>query len=103
MKSAYDTTFPADDVSIADVGRGTPMGELLRRYWQPACTSDELGELPHKVRIMCEDLVLFRSGAGEVGCLELHCSHRGTSLEYGRIEENGLRCCYHGWMYDTQG
>ena len=103
MKSAYDTTLAEEEISIVEVDRGTPMGELLRRYWQPACTSDELGELPYKVRIMCEDLVLFRNGAGEVGCLDLHCSHRGTSLEYGRIEENGIRCCYHGWMYDTQG
>ena len=103
MKSAYDTSLPEDEVSIVEVDRGTPMGELLRRYWQPACTSDELRDLPHKVRIMCEDLVLFRNGAGEVGCLDLHCAHRGTSLEYGRIEENGIRCCYHGWMYDTQG
>ena len=103
MKSAYDTALPEEEISIVEVGRGTPMGELLRRYWQPACTSDELGDLPHKVRIMCEDLVLFRNGAGEVGCLDLHCSHLGTSLEYGRREENGIRCCYHGWMYDARG
>ena len=103
MKSAYDTDLPADQVSIVEVDRGTPMGELLRRYWQPACTSEELGDLPVKIRIMCEDLVLFRNGAGNVGCLDLHCAHRGTSLEYGRIEENDIRCCYHVWMYDTQG
>jgi nitrite reductase/ring-hydroxylating ferredoxin subunit len=103
MKSAYDTALPEEEISFVEVDRGTPMGELLRRYWQPACTSDELGDLPHKVRIMCEDLVLFRNGAGEVGCLDLHCSHLGTSLEYGRREENGIRCCYHGWMYDARG
>lgn len=103
MKSAYDTQLPEDEVSVVEVERGTPMGELLRRYWQPACTSDELTDLPHKVRIMCEDLVLFRDGDGKVGCLDLHCSHRGTSLEYGRVEQGGIRCCYHGWLYDTEG
>ena len=79
------------------------MGELLRRYWQPVCLSDEISNLPLKVRIMCEDLVLFRDGRGKVGCLDPHCAHRGTSLEYGRIEEQGIRCCYHGWLYDTKG
>tara|TARA_B100000700_G_scaffold329653_1_gene452186 strand:+ start:2684 stop:3847 length:1164 start_codon:yes stop_codon:yes gene_type:complete len=79
------------------------MGELLRRYWQPACLSEELNDLPYKIRILCEDLVLFRDGQGRVGCLDPHCAHRGTSLEYGRVEERGLRCCYHGWLYDTEG
>ena len=79
------------------------MGELLRRYWQPVCTSDELRDLPKKVKLLCEELVVFRDKKGRVGALEPHCSHRGTSLEWGRVEEEGLRCCYHGWLYDTQG
>ncbi len=79
------------------------MGELLRRYWQPVCLSDELADLPRKLRIMCEDLVVFRDKQGRVGCLDPHCAHRGTSLEYGRIEDRGIRCCYHGWLYDTEG
>ncbi len=80
---------------------------MMRRYWQPLCLSDELahGEagLPRRVRILCEDLVVFRDPAGQVGCLELHCAHRGTSLEYGQIEAAGIRCCYHGWLFDTEG
>jgi phenylpropionate dioxygenase-like ring-hydroxylating dioxygenase large terminal subunit len=79
------------------------MGELLRRYWQPVCTSDELRDLPKKIKLLCEELVVFRDKKGRVGALDPHCSHRGTSLEWGRVEEEGLRCCYHGWLYDTQG
>jgi phenylpropionate dioxygenase-like ring-hydroxylating dioxygenase large terminal subunit len=79
------------------------MGELLRRYWQPVCTLDELGDLPKKLKLLCEELVVFRDKKGRVGALEPHCSHRGTSLEWGRVEEEGLRCCYHGWLYDTRG
>jgi nitrite reductase/ring-hydroxylating ferredoxin subunit len=102
MKSAYGRKVPApDDLTIVEPG--SPMGELLRRYWQPVCTSDELRDLPKKVRILCEDLIVFRDKKGRVGALEPHCAHRGTSLEYGRIEEGGIRCCYHGWLYDTQG
>jgi phenylpropionate dioxygenase-like ring-hydroxylating dioxygenase large terminal subunit len=103
MKSAYGKTVPGEDADLTHVEAGSPMGEVLRRYWQPVALSDELRDLPKRVRILCEDLVLFRAGNGKVGCLEPHCSHRGTSLEWGRVEENGLRCCYHGWLYDTQG
>jgi nitrite reductase/ring-hydroxylating ferredoxin subunit len=74
----------------------------MRRYWQPACTSDELRDLPRKEKLLCEEIVVFRDKKGRVGALDPHCAHRGTSLEWGRIEEEGLRCCYHGWLYDTQ-
>jgi nitrite reductase/ring-hydroxylating ferredoxin subunit len=103
MKSAYGRKIPAPDKELTSVEAGAPAGELLRRYWQPVCTSDELGELPKKVKIMCEEVVVFRDKKGRVGALEPHCSHRGTSLEWGRVEDEGLRCCYHGWLYDTQG
>ena len=103
MKSAYGQTTPPEDVTLTHVEAGSPMGELLRRYWQPVALSDELRDLPKRVRILGEDLVVFRTKAGQTGCLMPHCSHRGTSLEFGRIEENGIRCCYHGWLYDTQG
>jgi hypothetical protein len=63
------------------------MGELLRRYWQPVCTSDELRDLPKKIKLLCEELVVFRDKKGRVGALDPHCSHRGTSLEWGRVEE----------------
>ena len=103
MKSAYGRRIPKPDRELTSVEGGSPMGELLRRYWQPVCTLDELGDLPKKVKILGEEVVVFRDGQGRIGALEPHCSHRGTSLEYGRIEEQGLRCCYHGWLYDTQG
>jgi nitrite reductase/ring-hydroxylating ferredoxin subunit len=94
--------FPTDDV-LTRVGRGTPCGEYLRRFWQPICLASHLGGLPRRVRIMGEDLVAFRDGAGRLGALELHCSHRGTSLEFGRIQQHGIQCCYHGWHYDVDG
>jgi len=103
MKSAYGRTVSQPDHELTSVEPGTPMGELLRRYWQPACTSAELSDLPKKVKILCEEVVLFRDKKGRVGALDPHCSHRGTSLEFARVEEEGLRCCYHGWMYNTQG
>jgi len=103
MKSAYGRTVPAPRIELTHVEAGSPMGEVLRRYWQPVCLSEELTDVPKKVRILCEDLVLFRTRSGGVGCLEPHCAHRGSSLEFGRIEENGIRCCYHGWLYSTEG
>jgi nitrite reductase/ring-hydroxylating ferredoxin subunit len=94
---------PAEDAELTHVGPGTPGGEYLRRFWQPVCFSDELRDLPLKVRIMGEDLVAFRDRSGSVGLLELHCPHRGTSLEFGLIGERGIRCCYHGWLFDADG
>jgi len=103
MKSRYHHEIPSEDPTLTHVDRSTPMGEMLRRYWQPVCTSDEVNELPMPVRIMCEDLVVFRDGDGNIGCLELHCAHRGASLEYARVEEDGIRCCYHGWKFAADG
>jgi len=90
---------------LTQTGRGTPAGELLRRYWQPVALAEELppGGAPLAVRILGEDLVLFRDDRGRVGLLGLHCAHRGTDLSYGRIEDGGLRCLYHGWLYDIHG
>ncbi len=90
---------------LTRVGPGTPMGELLRRYWQPAALSEDLppGGPPKPVRHLGEDLVLFRDDKGRVGLLGIHCSHRGTNLSYGRLEDGGLRCIYHGWLYDIHG
>jgi tert-butyl alcohol monooxygenase / tert-amyl alcohol desaturase len=73
----------------------------LRRFWQPICLSNELKDLPHRVKILGEELVAFRDRSGAVGLLELHCPYRGTSLEYGLIDANGIRCCYHGWLFAT--
>lgn len=79
------------------------MGELLRRYWHPVGLSSHATETPREVRILGEDLVLFRDKTGRPGLLHNRCCHRGTTLYYGRVEERGIRCCYHGWLFDTEG
>jgi nitrite reductase/ring-hydroxylating ferredoxin subunit len=91
------------DRFLCSVGRGTPGGEYLRRFWMPVAYLDELGKVPLKVRALGEDLVVFRDGRGEVGCLFLHCCHRNSSLEFGIVETQGLRCCYHGRVFDVDG
>jgi 5,5'-dehydrodivanillate O-demethylase len=90
---------------LTRVGPGTPGGALLRRYWYPIAMAQELTEEnPTRfVRLLGEDLVLFRDTQGRVGLLADHCSHRGASLCYGRVEERGIACAYHGWLYDTEG
>jgi phenylpropionate dioxygenase-like ring-hydroxylating dioxygenase large terminal subunit len=90
--------------NLVEVGPGTPMGELMRRYWQPCFTSEKLtSDKPFKVRLLGEDLILFRDKEGRPGLVHEHCCHRGTSLFYGRVEEDGIRCCYHGWKFDVKG
>ena len=103
MKSAYGFKIPEPDPELTRVGPATPCGELMRRYWQPVCLSADLKDLPKPVKILGEDLIAFRDGQGRAGLLFFRCSHRGSSLEYGRVEERGLRCCYHGWLYDVEG
>jgi 5,5'-dehydrodivanillate O-demethylase len=86
------------------VGRGTPMGELLRRYWHPIAAATEFEERTTKpVRLMGEDLVLYKDRSGTYGLVELHCPHRRADLSYGFVEETGLRCSYHGWAFDEAG
>jgi nitrite reductase/ring-hydroxylating ferredoxin subunit len=100
----YDNRpLSADDSLLTRVGPGTPCGEYMRRYWHPFMLSSELKELPRPVRLLGEDLVVFRDGAGRLGLLHRQCAHRGTSLEFGIIAERGIRCCYHGWHYDVDG
>ena len=92
--------------AITRTGPGTPMGEYLRRYWIPALCSKELAEPdgpPLRVRLLGEDLIGFRSTLGEVGLVQNACPHRGASLFFGRNEEDGLRCVYHGWKFDVEG
>src|SRR5581483_11488312 len=91
---------------LCRVGPGTPMGELFRRYWLPALTTVEIPEPdcpPVRVRLLGEDLVAFRDSEGRVGLIAEKCAHRRASLFYGRNEEGGLRCVYHGWKYDVSG
>jgi phthalate 4,5-dioxygenase len=86
-------------------GAGTPAGALMRRYWQPAALVEELsGPRPARpVRLLGEDFVLFRDAAGALGLLGRHCPHRGADLAFGRIEDGGLRCAFHGWLFDVTG
>jgi 5,5'-dehydrodivanillate O-demethylase oxygenase subunit len=87
------------------VGPGMPAGELLRRYWHPFAVAEELtDEQPTRfVRLLGEDLVLFKDRSGNVGLVGDHCPHRGASLLYGRVEERGIACAYHGWLFNTEG
>jgi phthalate 4,5-dioxygenase len=91
---------------VTRVGPGTPMGNTLRRYWVPAMLSSEVSEPdcdPVRVRLLGEDLVAFRDSAGRIGLLDEYCPHRRVSLYFGRNEECGLRCIYHGWKFDVDG
>jgi 5,5'-dehydrodivanillate O-demethylase len=94
---------PKENERLTRVGTGTPMGTLLRRYWWPVWFSEQVTDKPVPVRILGEHLVLYRDGGGETGLLDQRCPHRGASLELGRVEEDGLRCCYHGWKFDGAG
>src|SRR5437870_869490 len=91
---------------ISQTGPGTVMGDLFRQYWLPVLLSNELPEPdcpPQRLRVLSEDLVAFRDSSGAVGILANNCPHRGASLFFGRNEENGLRCVYHGWKFDATG
>jgi len=97
---------PEDNEILCRVGPGTLMGNLLRRYWQPALLSSELPAPdcpPLRVRLLGEDLIAFRDTEGRVGLVAQACPHRGASLFFGRNEESGLRCVYHGWKFDVEG
>src|SRR5689334_19229705 len=97
---------PEENVRLTRVGPGTPMGALMRRYWQPACLSSELPEpdgAPLRARLLGEDLIAFRDTNGSVGLVDAYCPHRRAPLFFGRNEECGLRCVYHGWKFDRAG
>ncbi|MCA8928953.1 MAG: Rieske 2Fe-2S domain-containing protein [Alphaproteobacteria bacterium] len=101
--SAYDLPAPEYDAALTRVERGTPMGELLRRYWHPVGLASDASARPKPVRVLGEDLILFRDGGGRPGLLYPRCCHRGTTLYYGKVEAGGIRCCYHGWLFDAEG
>src|SRR5688572_24787292 len=95
-----------DNERITRVGPGTPGGEMMRRYWQPALLSEELPEpdgAPLRVRLLGEDLLAFRDSTGKVGLTDAYCPHRRAPLFFGRNEECGIRCVYHGWKFDVNG
>ena len=101
--TAYGRPAPTHHKELTEVGAGTPMGELLRRYWHPIGLAADANATPRKVRVLGEDLILFRDGQGLPGLVYPHCAHRGTSLYYGKVEAHGIRCCYHGWLFDVKG
>ena len=103
LGTAYAMKPSTTRTELTSVGRGTPMGELLRRYWHPVGLVTDATDIPRKVRVLGEDLVLFRDKHARVGLLHARCCHRGTTLYYGKVEEDGIRCCYHGWKFDTEG
>ena len=102
----------AQNQRITRIGPGTPCGQLMRHYWQPAALVDEfdaridprMAQRPVKaVRLLGQDFVLFRDGAGRWGLLDRDCPHRGADLAFGRHEGDGLRCPFHGWKFDADG
>ncbi|HLY64992.1 MAG TPA: Rieske 2Fe-2S domain-containing protein, partial [Chloroflexota bacterium] len=98
--------LPGDENQLlTQTDPGTPAGDFMRCYWQPVALSTEVtsGGKPKQLQVMGEPLVLFRDDGGRPGLLGLHCSHRRTSLAYGRVEDGGIRCPFHGWLYDLQG
>ncbi len=101
--TAYGLDPGTHDADLTEVGFGTPMGTLMRRYWHPIGLSEDATDLPRPVRILGEDLILFRSVDGKAGLVHPRCIHRGSSLLYARVDDCGLRCCYHGWAFDTEG
>ena len=91
---------------VTQTGPGTPMGQLFRLYWQPILNTWELPEAdcpPVRVKILSERLLAFRDTSGKIGLIDEFCAHRGVSLWFGRNEESGIRCPYHGWKYDRNG
>lgn len=101
--TAYGRLPQHPNALLTQVGPGTAMGELMRRYWQPVLASRNVTARPKEIRILGEDLIVFRDGAGRPGLLYPRCMHRGTSLFWGHVEQDGIRCCYHGWKFDVEG
>ena len=95
-----------ENILLTQVGRGTPCGELLRRYWHPVAAAGEIdrGKADSSaVKILGEELVVYRDRSGNYGLVGEHCPHRLASLAYGRVDEQGIRCPYHGWKFDRHG
>ena len=102
--TGYETRLSEHpDEELTQVGPETPCGEYLRRFWHPVYLTNDLFDLPVALKILGEELVLFRDLSGTLGLVHKRCPHRQASLEYGKCEEHGIRCCYHGWHFDTDG
>jgi nitrite reductase/ring-hydroxylating ferredoxin subunit len=103
FKGFYRNLNGEPDRYLTAVERGTPGGDFHRSFWQPVAYERELGNVPLRVRALGEDLVVFKNLKGEVGCLHLQCCHRNSSLEFGILTDEGIRCCYHGREYSVDG
>jgi 5,5'-dehydrodivanillate O-demethylase oxygenase subunit len=88
---------------LTRIGQGTPMGEVLRRYWHPVGCSELVTTKPRRVTVLGEELVLYRGQSGRPALMQLRCAHRSVALDYGRVEGDCIRCPYHGWLYDATG
>ena len=93
----------ASDELLVRTGRGTACGEYLRRYWQPVALAAEIEDVPRLIRVLGEELIIFRDRSDRYGLVHRHCPHRRASLEFAICESNGIRCCYHGWLFDVDG
>jgi 5,5'-dehydrodivanillate O-demethylase len=94
---------PEDNKLFSSFGAGTPMGELLRRYWNPVGCSELVTKKPQRIKILGEELMLYRAQSGKAVVMQLRCAHRSLALDYGRVEGECIRCPYHGWLYDASG
>jgi 5,5'-dehydrodivanillate O-demethylase len=92
-----------DNMLFTSVGPETAMGTLLRRYWHPVGVSEFVTAKPQRVKVLGEELVLYRGKSGEAHLMQLRCAHRSLALDYGRVEGDCIRCPYHGWLYDAAG
>ena len=101
--TAYGRPQQHPNDTLTKVGPGTPCGEYMRRFWQPVLASKNVTSRPREIRILGEDLLVFRDGSGRPGLLYPRCMHRGTTLLYGHVEPDGIRCCYHGWKFAVDG
>jgi 5,5'-dehydrodivanillate O-demethylase len=94
---------PEDNKLLTSVGPGTPMGELLRRYWHPVGCSEFTTTKPQRIKVLGEELMIYRGESGKAVLTQLRCAHRSLAMDYGRVEGDSIRCPYHGWLYDATG
>src|SRR6185503_18174104 len=94
---------PEENKLFTSIGPNTPMGDLLRRYWHPVGVSQQVDSKPKRLKILGEELMIYRGADGQVALMQARCAHRSLALDYGRVEGDCLRCPYHGWLYDASG
>ena len=103
FRGYQQTATPKIDEGLARTNVNTPGGEYIRRYWHPVALASEVSETPKEIRILGEDLVIFRTSKKNLGLVHKACPHRRASMVYGKTEERGIRCCYHGWLFSPDG